>query len=107
MKNEQLCHPKQQALSLLLYFFHRVYYLLALFSARTHSEAGLQHGNGFLELTRHLLEFLYIKELMIVVFLRPLLFGCSKKNTNDVEKISQFVTSSYIDVNYFVRQAFR
>ena len=46
LKKEQFCHPKQQVFFLPLQFLHRAYYLLALFSARGHSEAALKLGDG-------------------------------------------------------------
>ena len=48
---------------------------------------GLQTwGWGFGSNTSFARIFLFIKELMLVVCLRPLLFGCSKKNKNDVTR---------------------
>ena len=89
LKKEQFCHPKQQALFLPLHFLRRAYYLLALFSTRGHTEAGLKLGDGVLEVTRNLLEtFLFIKELMLVVCLRPLLFGFFKKSRTTLEKLA-------------------
>ena len=76
---EQFYQPKQQALSLSSYFLHRAYYLLALFSARGYSEAGLKLGDEVMEKTRQLLEFFLIKELRLVVCLRSFFFGCSKE----------------------------
>ena len=53
---------EEQAIFLSLHFLHQAYYLIAFFSARGHSEAGLKLGDGVLEVTRHLLEFLFIHQ---------------------------------------------
>ena len=50
-------------------------------------------GWGFGSDTSFARIFLFMKELMLVVCLRPLLFGCSKTRTK-LKKISYFVTSS-------------
>ena len=94
LKKEDFCHPKQQALSLPLYFLHRAYYLLAFFSARGHSEASLKFGAGDLKITHHLLEFfLFFKELMLVVCLRPFSSIASKKTRTTLKIVTHFVTS--------------
>ena len=91
------------------FFLHRAYYLLSIFSARGHSKVGLKFGDGVLEVTRHLLVFfLFIKGLMLVHCLHPLLFGCSKKNKTEVKKFSHFVISSIVeDVISFAGQTFQ
>ena len=64
-RKEQFCHPKQEAVILSLHFLQRAYYLLALFSARGHSEAGLKLGvGGFGSDKSFARNVLFIKELM-------------------------------------------
>ena len=53
-------------------------------------------GWGFGSDTSFARIFLFMKELMLVVCLRPLLFGCSKTRTK-LKKISYFVTSSTLN----------
>ena len=67
---------------------HPVYNLLILFSAQCHSDAGLEPAVKVLEVERFLLVFPFIKNLMAVVCLRPILLGCFKKLRKTFEKLA-------------------
>ena len=85
--------PKQQAFSLLLFFLHQAYYLLALFSARDHSEACSKLGDGVLEVTRHLLEFFFSKSSWLWSVGVHIFSVAPKTTRTTLKKINHFVTS--------------
>ena len=88
LKKEQFCHPKQQSLSLLLYFLHRAFYILALFSARGHSEAGFKLGDRVLEMTCHRLDFFLSKHSCLWSVCYHFFMVAPKKTETTLNKIS-------------------
>ena len=87
LKKEQFCHPKQEAFFLPLHFLHRAYFLLAFFSARSHSEAGLKLGFGVLDVTGHLLDFFLSKSSCLWSVCVHFFSVAPKKNKNNVKKL--------------------